>query len=141
MALSHDLERIAAEAAAYAASGERVAGILAAEPLEIGRIYLCAYESGADHAWLAFDDEGTPVADRYRVRAAASLAGLCEVAEESAGGGEVARRLAQTLGWELLDRDLLHQAAAVEHVPDAELERLDEKAVSMMDRFRLRPPA
>src|SRR5437773_1945671 len=69
MALSHDLERIAAEAAAYAASGERVAGILAAEPLEIGRIYLCAYESGADHAWLAFDDEGTPVADRYRVRA------------------------------------------------------------------------
>ena len=108
MALSHDLERIAAEAAAYAASGERVAGILAAEPLEIGRIYLCAYESGADHAWLAFDDEGAPVADRYRVRAAASLAGLCEVAEESAGGGDVpqlvarlgaaSRRLEQALG-------------------------------------------
>jgi cytidylate kinase len=60
--------------------------------------------------------------------------------EYGAGGGEVARRLAEALGWELLDRELLHQAAAVEHVPDAELERLDEKAVSTADRFRLHPP-
>ncbi|HTU20998.1 MAG TPA: cytidylate kinase-like family protein [Gemmataceae bacterium] len=57
-----------------------------------------------------------------------------------AGGGEVARRLAEELGWELLDRELLHRAAAVEHVPDAELERLDEKALSMTDRLRLHPP-
>jgi cytidylate kinase len=60
--------------------------------------------------------------------------------EYGAGGGEVARRLAEGLGWQLLDRELLHQAAAVEHVPDAELERLDEKAVSVADRFRLHPP-
>ena len=60
--------------------------------------------------------------------------------EYGAGGGEVARRLAEALGWELLDHALLHQAAAVEHVPDAELERLDEKALSMADRFRLHPP-
>ncbi len=60
--------------------------------------------------------------------------------EYGAGGGEVARRLAETLGWELLDRELLHQAAQVEHVPDAELERLDEKALSLADRFRLHPP-
>lgn len=60
--------------------------------------------------------------------------------EFGAGGGEVARRLAESLGWELLDRELLHQAAAVEHVPDAELDRLDEKAISMADRFRLHPP-
>jgi cytidylate kinase len=60
--------------------------------------------------------------------------------EYGAGGGEVARRLAEALGWELLDRELLHQAAAVEHIPDADLERLDEKAVSMSDRFRLHPP-
>src|SRR5438045_3155743 len=33
--------------------------------------------------------------------------------EYGAGGGEVARRLAEALGWELLDRELLHQAAAV----------------------------
>jgi cytidylate kinase len=60
--------------------------------------------------------------------------------EYGAGGGEVARRLAEILGWELLDRELLHRAAGVEHVPDADLERLDEKAVSLVDRFRLHPP-
>ena len=40
--------------------------------------------------------------------------------EYDAGGAEVAKRLAETLGWTLLDRDLLHQAAAVENVPDSE---------------------
>jgi CMP/dCMP kinase len=57
-----------------------------------------------------------------------------------AGGAELARKLAETLNWELLDRQLLHQAAATQDVPDAELERLDEQAVTMADRFRLHPP-
>jgi cytidylate kinase len=57
-----------------------------------------------------------------------------------AGGGEAARRLAEALGWELLDRELLHRAAKLEDVPDAEIERLDEKALSVTDRFRLHPP-
>jgi cytidylate kinase len=52
----------------------------------------------------------------------------------------VARKLADALGWEVLDRELLHRAAEVEHVPDAELERLDERAITMADRFRLHPP-
>lgn len=60
--------------------------------------------------------------------------------EYGAGGYEVAHRLAEALGWELLDRELLHQAAMLEHLPDAELERLDEKAISLADRFRLNPP-
>lgn len=60
--------------------------------------------------------------------------------EYGAGGGEVATKLAEALGWELLDRELLHRAAEVEHVPDADLERLDEKALSMADHLRLRPP-
>ncbi len=60
--------------------------------------------------------------------------------EYGAGGGEVARRLADTLGWDLLDHALLHEAAAVEQLPDAEWERLDEKALSVADRFRLHPP-
>jgi len=60
--------------------------------------------------------------------------------EYGAGGGEVARRLAERLGWEVLDRELLHQAAEIEHMPDAEVDRLDEKAISMADRFRLHPP-
>jgi cytidylate kinase len=57
-----------------------------------------------------------------------------------AGGYDVAHRLGERLGWELLDRELLHRAAAVEHLPDAELERLDEKAIGLADRFRLHPP-
>src|SRR5260370_1221669 len=60
--------------------------------------------------------------------------------EYGAGGYEVARRLAEALGWERLDRELLHRAAQVEHVPDADLERLDQKAGGLADRFRLHPP-
>ncbi len=60
--------------------------------------------------------------------------------EYGAGGGEVAKRLAEALGWQVLDRELLHQAAQIERMPDEELDRLDEKAVSMADRFRLHPP-
>ena len=59
--------------------------------------------------------------------------------EYGAGGAEVARRLAEDLGWTLLDRELMHQAAAIEHVPDAELESLDEQAIGVADRFRLHP--
>lgn len=60
--------------------------------------------------------------------------------EYGAGGGEVGRRLAEILGWEWLDRELLHQAAEVEHMTDAELASLDEKALSIADHFRLHPP-
>jgi CMP/dCMP kinase len=60
--------------------------------------------------------------------------------EYGAGGGEVASRLAHALGWELLDHELLHRAAQLEHLPDADLEALDEQAVSLSDRFRLHPP-
>ncbi len=60
--------------------------------------------------------------------------------EYGAGGGEVASRLAKALGWDLLDHELLHRAAQLEHLPDSELEALDEQAVSLADRFRLHPP-
>lgn len=60
--------------------------------------------------------------------------------EYGAGGGEVARRLAERLGWELLDRELLTQAAAVERMVDADIEALDEQALSLVDRLRLHPP-
>jgi CMP/dCMP kinase len=60
--------------------------------------------------------------------------------EYGAGGGEVARRVAEALGWQLLDRELLHEAAALEHLPDEELQSLDEKVLSVADRFRLHPP-
>ena len=91
MALSDDLERIAVAAGSFAAPGERVTGILAAEPLGAGCVYLCAYESeSGGYAWLALDDLGAPVESRRLVHDAASLAALCEVADETAGGGDVA---------------------------------------------------
>ena len=48
--------------------------------------------------------------------------------EYGAEGGKVASRLSRVLGWELLDQELLHRAAQIEHIPDSELEKLDEPA-------------
>lgn len=88
MAVVDDVGRIAVAAAAHAADGEQVAGVLVSEPLG-RRVYLVAFEAGAERAWLALDDEERPLTERRLVREAASLAALCEVAEESAGGGDL----------------------------------------------------
>jgi hypothetical protein len=95
VALSDDLERISAVAEELAGPGERLTGILAAEPVAYGRIYLCAYETDRGQAWLAFDDAARPIESRTAVREAAQLAGLCEVAEESAGGGDLDQLIAR----------------------------------------------
>lgn len=89
MALTEDLERIAAAAVEFAHAGEELSGVLAAELPSGQRIYLCAFSAAEGHMWLAVDDAGQPVGDRELVRQAASLIALAEVAEESAGGGEL----------------------------------------------------
>ncbi|HEX6789617.1 MAG TPA: hypothetical protein VF091_10295 [Gaiellaceae bacterium] len=89
MALSDELEPVLAAAEALASSGERLKGVLAAEPLAFGRVYLCAFESGSGHTWLALDASAAPVTSRDAVREAAQLAALCEVAEEAAGGAQL----------------------------------------------------
>lgn len=89
MALQDDLDRIAEAATHFAADGDELAGVLAAEPASGGRVYLCAFRAVEQLAWLALDDEGRPVTERERVREAASLVALGELAEESAGGGEL----------------------------------------------------
>jgi hypothetical protein len=86
VALQNDLDRIAA---AVAEDREELAGVLAAEPRLGERVYLCAFGGKESHTWLAVDDSGEPITDRELVRQAASLIALCEVAEESAGGGEL----------------------------------------------------
>jgi hypothetical protein len=88
VALGDDLRRIAAAAATHAAAGESVTAVLAVETAAGERVYLCAF-TGADGAqqWLALTDEGRPVTSRQRVREAASIAALVEVAEEATDRG------------------------------------------------------
>lgn len=84
MALADDVDRIALAAAKHAAPGERVAAVLATEPVSGERVYLAAFEAEDDgQTWLALDDDGAPVTDRKLVRDAAAIAALCEIAEES----------------------------------------------------------
>jgi hypothetical protein len=94
VSLSEDLESVAAAAAKLAAPGEELGGVVAVETLG-RRVYLCAFASAAGHSWLALDGESRPIADMRLVREAASLAALCEVAEESAGGGDLPELRAQ----------------------------------------------
>ena len=89
MSLSEELSGVARDAARYAGGGETLAGVLAAEPAVGGRVYLCAFEGAAGRSWLALDADGRPVRARVLVRDAVSIAALCEVAEEAAGGGSL----------------------------------------------------
>jgi hypothetical protein len=89
VALSDDLSRIGSAAAAFAELGEEVAAILVAEPSPGLRTYLTAFTGAAGRTWLALDEGGKPVTSRDRVREAVSIAAMCELAEENAGGGEL----------------------------------------------------
>ncbi|MGZ8783157.1 MAG: hypothetical protein ACXWZB_06630 [Gaiellaceae bacterium] len=82
MTLAEELERVAASAGA--------AGVLAAEPQPEQRLYLCSFdESDGGRTWLAVDAAGEPVSDRQRLRDAVSILALCELAEETAAGGDL----------------------------------------------------
>jgi hypothetical protein len=88
--LSEDLDRIADLARAYTEPGEELTAVI---PTEAGaglRVYLCAFSSGEPQAWLALDARGDPVRDRRLLRDSVSIAAMCELAEETAGGGDLA---------------------------------------------------
>lgn len=89
MGLSDDLDRIAASAERHVGPGERLAGVLAAEPGGGSRSYLCAFAADEGRSWLVLDGAGEPVARRERVRDAASIVAVCELAEETAAGGQL----------------------------------------------------
>jgi hypothetical protein len=85
VSLSEDVSRIAGVAAQYRAPAQQVVAVLAVETAAGERVYLCAFADGdGSREWLALDADGTPLADRARVREAASIAALVEVAEEAA---------------------------------------------------------
>jgi hypothetical protein len=86
--LDEEIAGARAAAAGHADAGEELVGIVPAEPGGT-RVYLCAYRRDGGSAWLALDGSGAPVADRALVREAVSIAAMCELAEESAGGGDL----------------------------------------------------
>jgi hypothetical protein len=90
VALTDELERAAALAMRHVEDGDVVSGVLATE-LEPGqRVYLCSVD-GADgtRGWLGVRGDGSTVSTRAELRAAVSIAALCEVAVETAGGGDL----------------------------------------------------
>ena len=90
MALDDDLRRIADVAASFADPDERVAAVLAAEPEAGGRVYLCAFAGPNERtSWIALDDAGAAVVERAVLRNTVSIAALCELAEETAAGGDL----------------------------------------------------
>ena len=102
MGLAEDLETIAA-IAAQRPTGEQLTGILPTEPEPGVRIYLCSYEGGERRGWLALDGAGEPVESRALVREAVSIAALCELAEESAGGGDLSELRSQLVALRLTE--------------------------------------
>jgi hypothetical protein len=89
VALSDELRRVAEVAARYAAPDEELAGIVAGEPADGRRAYLCAFAADGGRTWLALDADGEPVRSRERVREVVAIAALCELAADAAGGGEL----------------------------------------------------
>ena len=95
MGLSEDVSRIAALAASHADAGQQVSAVLATESAAGKRVYLAAFDDGAgNHEWLALAEDGGPVTNRARVREAASIAALVEVAEEAGERASEEPRLA-----------------------------------------------
>jgi hypothetical protein len=87
--LEDELVDVAARAAAHAAADEVLSGVIATEPVSGERVYLCSFERADRRTWLALDAGGSPITSRSLVREAASIAALCELAEETAGGGKL----------------------------------------------------
>jgi len=104
VALTEDLRRIAEAAVRYADQGEEVVGIVPAEPSSGSRAYLCAYggDSG-ETGWLVLDEDGRPVEDRVRIREVVSIAALVELAEETAGGGDLEELRSQLVALRLTE--------------------------------------
>ena len=89
MALSDDLRRIADAAIGYAVPGEDLSAVIPTEPLRDRRVYLCAFTTGDSKSWVALDGDCRPVVERRLLRDAVSIATMCELAEEAAGGGNL----------------------------------------------------
>jgi hypothetical protein len=111
MALVHELSAAAEAAGAFLEPDEEISAILPAEPSPGLRVYLCAFSRGEELSWLALHADGSPLSDRALVRDAVSIVALCELAEESAGGGDPDR-----LGALLAENGLVEARAAADEL-------------------------
>lgn len=88
--LADDLERIAGLAALHVGPGDAVSAVIATEPSPGRRVYLCAFDDADGYrSWLAVDDAGGAITHRRDLREAVTVAVLCEVATDAAGGGDL----------------------------------------------------
>jgi hypothetical protein len=132
MALTDDLRRIADVAVAYAGPDEDLTAVIPTEPAGSSRVYLVAFASGGTKSWLALDGDGRPVEDRRLLRDAVSIAAMCELAEETAGGGNLPELRAQL--------ETLKAADAPEGLGDAEA-AVDDLERTIGDELRVASPA
>jgi hypothetical protein len=95
VALDEELHRVAEAALDYVSLSEEITAVIPTEPRAGSRVYLCAFGKDEGRTWLALDPEGRPLNDRVLVRDAVSIAALCELAEETAGGGRLDELRAQ----------------------------------------------
>jgi hypothetical protein len=103
VSLEEELSAAGEAAQEHAADGEEVVAIIPAEPGSGARVYLCAYEGAGERSWLALDAACVPIADRVLVRDAVAIAAMCELAEESAGGGDIGELRARLVELRLTD--------------------------------------
>lgn len=103
VSLEEELSAAGESAREHAGEGEEVVAVIPAEPGSGARVYLVAYEGNGERSWLALDAAGRPVADRVLVRDAVAIAAMVELAEESAGGGDLGELRARLVELRLTD--------------------------------------
>jgi len=102
--LDDELERIAAAARELASPAEELEAVIPTEPGRGRRLYLCSYMAGEARSWLALDDAARPVEDRSLLRDAVAIAAMCEIAEETAGGGDLEGLRAQLVNLRMTEQ-------------------------------------
>jgi len=132
MTLSHDLRRAADVAVAHAGPEEELAAIIPTDSAGAGRVYLCAYTAGEAKSWLALDADRAPIRNRRVLRDAVLIAAMCELAEETAGGGHLPELRAQL--------EELRRTENPEGIDEAEA-AIDELERTIGDELRIASPA
>jgi hypothetical protein len=113
MGLAEELERAAEHALVGVGDDSAVSGVLATEVEGGIRVYVCSVDvADGTRGWIAVRGDGSIVTGRPELRAAVSIAALCEVAADSAGGGDLDGLIAS-----LAD---LREREAPEGIEDAE---------------------